>query len=104
MIPLSMKNEITYKDKDGNTWIFRPKTGEREYAFYKMCDDDNSEGRKVEDIFKRHDDFVDDVLISTTAGDFQGKKPSQIFIQEEKAEILKMWNDANKLTVEEKKS
>lgn len=90
MIPVSSKESVEYKDKDGVVFTFKPKSGtlEREmWSIWKAGDDNDTTANKL-------DAFIDKILLS----------PKADYNSEEKARIIKFWHDANALTVEEKKS
>jgi hypothetical protein len=96
MIPLSMKEFVEYTDTDGIVFRFKPKGAilEREQM------DIWKEGETVEQYRDKLDTFIDRILILP----LYPQCPSKIFNSEEKIELLRMWNEANKLTKEQKKN
>jgi hypothetical protein len=97
MIPISSRESVEFKDPtDGVIFKFKPKSGLLERELFDIWDDKNSPDERI----KKIDSLIDKILLSPTYGD----KPSNIFNSDEKAKIIGFWNDANKLTVEEKKS
>jgi len=97
MIPISSKEYVEYKDpSDGVVFKFKPKSGILEKELFDIWDDKNS----AEDRIAKIDILVDKILIEPKYND----SPSNIFNSDEKAKLISFWNDANRLTKEEKKS
>ena len=96
MIPLSMKEFVEFKDTDGIVFRFKPKGAMLERQQMDIW----REGETVDQYRDKLDNFIDSILILPLYADM----PSKIFNSEEKIELLRMWNEANKLTREEKKS
>ena len=97
MIPLSLKESIEFKDpSDGMLFKFKPKGGilEREQLnIWKDADD--------ADLFRsRLDEFIDKIIIVPV----YDMKASDVLNIDEKLKIIGFWNEANKLTKEEKKN
>lgn len=90
MIPVSSKESVEHKDIDGVVWKFKPKTGSLEKEMLDIYD----EKLDYKDRLKVIDAFIDKILIS----------PKADYNSDEQAEIIKFWNQANRLTAEEKKS
>lgn len=95
MIPVSSKEFVEYKDSDGMTWRFKPKSGTLENEQLNLWE----EGVSIKELYKRQDTFIEKILLSPIE---EYKKAD--YNTDEKAKIIKFWNDANKLTAEEKKS
>ena len=96
MIPLSMKEFVEFKDTDGIVFRFKPKGAMLERQQMDIWVD----GESIEKYRDKLDAFIDSILILPLYNDM----PSKVFNSEEKIELLRMWNEANKLTREEKKS
>ena len=96
MIPLSMKEFVEFKDTDGIVFRFKPKGAILERQQMDIW----TEGESIEKYRDKLDAFIDSILILPLYNDM----PSKVFNSEEKIELLRMWNEANKLTREEKKS
>lgn len=96
MIPLSMKEFVEYTDTDGIVFRFKPKCAILERAQMDIW----REGETVEQYRDKLDAFIDRILILPLYKDI----PSKVFNFEEKIELLRMWNEVNKLTREQKKS
>jgi len=90
MIPVCSKEVIDYTAVDGTAWKFKPKTGTLEKAMFEIYD----EKLDYKDRFKVVEGLIDKILIS----------PKADYNSDEQAVIIRYWNEANKLTVEEKKS
>ena len=97
MIPAFSKENVTYKDQDNTSYTFLPKTGilERELVAAFSTTEDS------EQTVKKMDELIDKILIAPVK---EGQKASDLYNSEEKMEIIKYWNAANRLTVPEKKS
>jgi len=96
MIPLSMKEFVEFKDTDGIVFRFKPKGAMLERQQMDIWVD----GESIEKYRDKLDAFIDSILILPLYNDM----PSKVFNSDEKIELLRMWNEANKLTREEKKS
>lgn len=96
MIPLSLKEFVEFKDTDGVTFRFMPKGGllEREQM------DIWKEGESVDKSRDKLDAFIDKILLLPVYANL----PSTVFNSEEKIELLRMWNECNRLSKEQKKS
>lgn len=97
MIPAFSKDAVTYKDNDNTTYTFLPKTGilERELVAV-FSDTDNNEA-----LVAKTDALIDKILLTPKPKDL---KPSEAYNSEEKMELVRYWNIANRLTIPEKKS
>lgn len=97
MIPISSKEFVEYTDpSDGVVFKFKPKGGLLERELFEIWEDKNTAESRI----KMIDELVDKIVLEPK---YNGK-PSDIFNSEEKAKLLQFWNEANKLTKEEKKS
>jgi hypothetical protein len=107
MIPLSSRENVTLADSDGIVWVFSPKYGDFERELMGLPD--QVEKMTLAEQCAKTDDIVDRILKGWSGGPAtmpkypQDGKPSRMFSQVEKAEIISMWNKANQLTAEEKK-
>jgi hypothetical protein len=90
MIPVSSKESVEYVDSDKVVWKFKPKTGSLEKEMFNIYDENIDFKTRL----KVFDAFIEKILIS----------PKADYNSEEQSEIIKFWIQANKLTVEEKKS
>jgi hypothetical protein len=90
MIPVSSKEKVQFVDSDSVVWVFKPKTGSLEKEMFDIYD----EKLDYKDRLKVIDAFIENILIS----------PKADYNSDEQAEIIKFWNQANRLTPEEKKS
>jgi hypothetical protein len=95
MIPVSSKEYVEYKDSDGTNWRFKPKSGSLEKEMYLLWED----GISQEESAKRLDAFMDKIILSPID---EYKKADYNSL--EKSKIINFWNNANRLTIEEKKS
>ena len=92
MIPVSSKESIDYVDEDKVAWKFKPKTGSLERELFDLYDD------KLEwkDRLDKVKTFIAKIVVSPKEG--------TDFNSDEHAEIIRIWNIANRLKPEEKKS
>jgi hypothetical protein len=107
MIPLSCKDKVSHID-GAITWHYKPKTGFLEREILTLNESLSSDLPRDQylDIL---DKIIDSILIGWE--DKAGKmpsfppdnKPGRIFNTSEKWVLLGFWNEANKLSVEEKK-
>lgn len=107
MIPLCARQKISI-ERDGITWIFKPKIGQLEYDISEQLKKfDGMEPTERMTVFA---DIIDRVLVGWD--DPQKRmpvfpedgKPSALFGYSENVEIFTMWGEANTLTDMEKKS
>lgn len=91
-----MKEFVEHKDDDGIVFRFKPKCGILERVQMDIW----REGETVEQYRDKLDAFIDRILILPIYAD----APSKVFNSEEKIELLRMWNEANKLSKEQKKN
>jgi hypothetical protein len=102
MIALSKNDVINYTDSDGNTFNFLPNTGaiEREYLVVAKL--------SGEECFERMMDYFDKVVIGWSGPHLppfpQDKKGSNVLSSTERLAVLELWQDANKLSRDQKKS
>jgi hypothetical protein len=107
MIPLSTREAVTFKDSDGIEWRFIPKYGEYEREIMGIPEAAGS--MTLVQQCDKTDEIINRILLGWSGGPANmpkypdDKKPSRLFSQSEKAVIIGMWNDANRLTAEEKK-
>ncbi|MBE3139316.1 MAG: hypothetical protein IMZ53_01910 [Thermoplasmata archaeon] len=94
MIPVSSKESIEYTDSDKVVWTFKPKTGTLEKEMFVFYKKNAAEGVDTLERLNNTDEFIEKILIS----------PKGDYNNETQNEIIKYWNQANALTVEEKKS
>ena len=96
MIPISSKEFIEYKDPaDGVVFKFKPKTGTLEREMYELWNEKKDLTMKeIHEADIKLMDFINKILVS----------PKADYNSDECAQILRLWNDANRLTKEEKKS
>ena len=109
MIPLSARENVTLTDEDGVVWTFKPKTGDNERELMAFMEEGFSDFNVAR--LDKLGDFFDRVVVSwkDEKGRMpkiaEGKKPSSLFAIEEKINVLgDLWNRANRLTKEEKKT
>jgi len=104
MIPLSMRESISYKDEDGLDWTFKPKTGEIERILLGM-----RAGAEPEAVVAETDRVFGLIFVSVIdpAGKYKTVKTEdglKLFSTTEKMEILRMWSEkANAIPAEDKK-
>jgi hypothetical protein len=106
MIPLCTKESVKYTDADGVIWEFIPKYGMIERELISTIGGAND--KSPEDQISAIDDFIDRILIGWSGAKMpqfpETRKPSTMFSQYEKGQIISFWNKANELTIEQKKS
>lgn len=108
MIPVSTRQYIQHTDDDGITWHFKPKYGEIEIEFLQIVESTKSQG--IIASAEVSDSFIDKIVLGWNDPqkrivDYPAdKRPSKLFSQDEKAELLSMWHNCNRLSQEEKKS
>lgn len=95
MIPISSKEFVEIKDSDGTQWRFKPKSGTLETEMYLIWENEISQ----EDSNKRLDAFMEKIVLSPID---EYKKAD--YNSHEKCKIINLWNTANRLEVEQKKS
>ncbi len=107
MIPLSTREKVFHTDTDGITWAFIPKYGDYEREI--MTIPEQAASMSLSEQVAKTDEIVDKVLVGWSGGPAnmpkypEDKKPSRLFSQNEKSEIIVMWNKANQLDAGEKK-
>lgn len=107
MIPLSTRESVTHTDSDGITWTFAPKYGDFEREL--MGIPEASQKMTLSEQCAKTDEIIDRIVKGWSGGPAnmpkfpQDGKPSRLFAQSEKSELIMMWNKANQLTAEEKK-
>ena len=110
MIPVCMRESVTFKDSDEIVWTFRPKTGalESDYMATGTKAQAEFDAGNAEAGIACHKEFFDRIVLGWseqgTRMPKQDGKPSAIFNAEERMQVLEMWGKANSLTAEEKKS
>lgn len=102
MIPVSQREFVEFKDKDGVLFKFRPKSGILEREMFNIF----KENISVDEKLRLTDEFVDKILLAPEYKDENGEpvKPSDKLNSQEKQMVLGFWHEANRLAVEEKKS
>ena len=108
MIPLCARQKISI-EKDGITWIFKPKVGALEYDISEKLNKFETMGPTER--MALFSDIVDKVLVGWD--DPQKRMPkypgdevkaSDLFSYSENVEIFTLWGEANALTDTEKKT
>lgn len=112
MIPICMRETVSYKDSDGIIWLFKPKSGamEAEYLTVNAAAAQLFEAGKVIEGVEAHRSFFDNVVLGWSEEGKRmpsypvDKKPSKIFNADERSKIIEMWAKSGEVSSEEKKS
>jgi hypothetical protein len=109
MIPLSCKEGATVNhiDKDGVSYIFKPKSGLLESEYFDITNMDVSKKQPIREYLQKEKEFFDKIVIKI---DPHGKyiipegKYSEFYTSRERGEVVGYWHIANSISDEEKKS
>lgn len=104
MIPLAFAESIVHVEEDGGKWTFRPKTGALESKNFELLARlENAPALEQTQIMH---EAVGAVLVSYENGTRRMDGPELVAALngEECANVMRMWHEANKIKVEQKKS
>jgi hypothetical protein len=106
MIPLCCLDKVDYTDEDGTEWSFKPITGDLEREYIKMNESINEQ---KDDSVKLLNDLIKKIVLKCRPKDkpdyFKKRKISDsLTINEKLKVIIQVWQKANELSINEKKT
>lgn len=112
MIPLCCRDNINFEDNDGTVWLFAPMTGRLEREVIEFTRDFQGYGNNDSDDSKLIS-RLNSLVLKTVISCYPKSNPSffndknlvdELTINEKVNVIYKIWNKANTVSTEEKKS
>jgi hypothetical protein len=106
MIPLCCLDKIDYTDEDGTKWTFKPITGDLEREYIKMFKALEEDEEKAANMLNALFNKVVLKCCPKDKPDFFKKRKigNMISIKEKMNVVIRIWQDANALSVDEKKT